>query len=242
MADKYEQFVRWYLRFNGYLAIENFVIHRPDGSGVPQGGEIDILSVRFPFSREDVTSQDFDPTRIQKDSRLLSDPRFGGRVDFILAEVKSKNAAVNDIWRVTDTTNEKAAKVAYILRWLGAFKNESTIMQVSEDLQQHHVAFHGRYCFRVLCFAKTKSQQAVPPSIQQITFQEIAEFIVKVRTQCWIQAGLGVHSQHPQWDEMILRIWKLGDPKRAGSSEEKIRNIAEYLESFSVSTEKSSRR
>jgi len=30
MIDKYEVFVRWYLRFNGYFTIENFIVHGAD--------------------------------------------------------------------------------------------------------------------------------------------------------------------------------------------------------------------
>jgi len=29
MADNYERFVRWYLRFNGYFTVENFYVHNP---------------------------------------------------------------------------------------------------------------------------------------------------------------------------------------------------------------------
>ena len=34
MENNYEKFVRWYLRFNGYLTVQNFVIHEPQNGKV----------------------------------------------------------------------------------------------------------------------------------------------------------------------------------------------------------------
>jgi hypothetical protein len=51
-VDPYELLVRWYLRFNGYLGVENFVVHQTVEGGNVQVGEDDILAIRFPNSRE----------------------------------------------------------------------------------------------------------------------------------------------------------------------------------------------
>jgi hypothetical protein len=53
MPDACETFVRWYVRFNGYLGVENFIVHEPRAGRVNQGTESDILAVRFPYSQED---------------------------------------------------------------------------------------------------------------------------------------------------------------------------------------------
>jgi len=50
-VDPYELLVRWYLRFNGYLGVENFVVQKAVKGGNVQAGESDILAVRFPNSR-----------------------------------------------------------------------------------------------------------------------------------------------------------------------------------------------
>lgn len=48
MATKAEEFIRWYLRFNGYFSIENFVVHAADNPKrikegvVPQDTECDL--------------------------------------------------------------------------------------------------------------------------------------------------------------------------------------------------------
>lgn len=36
MEDKYEKLVRWYLRFNGYLTVENYVVHEARNGRVPR--------------------------------------------------------------------------------------------------------------------------------------------------------------------------------------------------------------
>jgi hypothetical protein len=94
MADRYETFVRWYLRFNGYLTVENFVIHEPVAGGVPQGGEFDVVGVRFPYSRE---SPGFD---IELDKSPIDDQAREDRlVDVVIAEVKSGGrTGLNPIW------------------------------------------------------------------------------------------------------------------------------------------------
>jgi hypothetical protein len=47
---KTEKLVYWYLRLNGFLTIENFVVH-PDQSR-EQRTDVDIIGVRFPFRAE----------------------------------------------------------------------------------------------------------------------------------------------------------------------------------------------
>jgi hypothetical protein len=57
-TERYETFVTWYLRFNGYFTVPNFVIHAGDDPTRISGGaigprtEVDTIAVRLPFSRE----------------------------------------------------------------------------------------------------------------------------------------------------------------------------------------------
>jgi hypothetical protein len=97
MPHAHETLVRWYLRFNGYLGEESFVVHEPDIGGVPQGAEFDTLAVRFPFSRE------YAGFAIENDPRLLDVEAIQkSLVDFTIAEVKSgENLKPNRIWRLT---------------------------------------------------------------------------------------------------------------------------------------------
>ena len=45
-----EQLAYWYLRLNGFLTIQNFIVH-PD-SGSEQRTDADVLGVRFPYRAE----------------------------------------------------------------------------------------------------------------------------------------------------------------------------------------------
>ena len=96
MEDKYEKLVRWYLRFNGYLTAENYVVHEARNGRVPQGGEFDTLGVRFPFSREHV-----DQKLIRNDPKL-HDTEVSAHhlIDFVIAEVKNgRRNSLNSIWQ-----------------------------------------------------------------------------------------------------------------------------------------------
>jgi hypothetical protein len=65
--------------------------------------------------------------------------------------------------------------------------------------------------------------------IPQITFSDIAEFLVKVRIGCWQQSGLGVRSDHQQWDPLIVKAWMLADPQRDVPAAQKINDIVRLL-------------
>lgn len=51
MPDNFETFVRWYLRFNGYFTIENFIVHDPRRlwkQTIGNQTELDTLAIRLP--------------------------------------------------------------------------------------------------------------------------------------------------------------------------------------------------
>jgi hypothetical protein len=84
------------LRFNGYLTVENYVVHEARNGRVPQGGEFDTLGVRFPYSHEHV-----DQKLIRNDPKLDdADVSAHHLIDFVIAEVKSgKRNSLNGIWQ-----------------------------------------------------------------------------------------------------------------------------------------------
>jgi hypothetical protein len=219
MPDRAETLVRWYLRFNGYLAVENFVVHEPRDGRVDQGMECDILAVRFPHSREDVGA----PLPI--DEALV--PQVDGRpvIDFVIAEVKGGNRAqLNSVW-TTPSTPDKVRRVAYLLRWLGPFERDDTITYLATELQSEHRAVREGHRFRLVFFSRRHRRRIHHLGIQQITFGQIANFLVNVRVDCWRRYGLGVRSDHSQWDPLILEAWRLADPGRPVASVQKVRDV-----------------
>ena len=223
MPDAAETFVRWYLRFNGYLGVENFVVHEPRAGRVGQGAESDILAVRFPHSREDVGAP------LQTHHALVPQPEANPVVDFVIAEVKAGNRApLNSIW-TRPSTPDKVRRVAYLLRWLGPFQEDSTISELASELQAHHQVLRDGYRFRVVFFSKRHRKPVHQLGIQQITFDQIADFLVNVRAACWRRYGLGARSDHSQWDPLILKAWQLADPDRTVAAHQKVQDVLALL-------------
>ena len=221
-VDPYELLVRWYLRFNGYLGVENFVVHQTVQGGNVQAGETDILAVRFPHSREDPGFA------LQTDPKLLDNQAVrDGLVDFIVAEVKGRRKdTLNKVWR-PPADSVKIDRVAYIIRWLGAFSDESLIRQVATELQASHSARPGQFLFRVVMFAH-KVQRNL--SLKQVTFHDIADFLVQARAPCWQDRGFGARSPHNQWHPFIKEIWKIADPQVGVDTQVKVQAILEYVD------------
>ena len=92
-----------------------------------------------------------------------------------------------------------------------------------------HRARENGYLFRLVYFSHSKTKQAVPDIVPQITFREIAEFIVRLRTPCWHEFGMGVRSYHEQWDKLIRDIWDIGDPTKAAAEGERVERILALL-------------
>src|SRR5580704_10442878 len=114
MASKAEEFVRWYLRFNGYFSIENFVVHaaadpkRIKDGKIPQDTECDLLGVRLPYSEE-----------VAGALPMANDPPLthgaAGRTDLVICEVKTgKENRPNPAWKYLSTHKDMAR---YVLRF-----------------------------------------------------------------------------------------------------------------------------
>lgn len=227
MEDVYEGLVRWYLRFNGYLSIENFVIHEPAPSAetVPQGGEIDTLAVRFPHSSEVILGTP--KKQIVRDARL--DCPSPDRIDCLVAEIKGgERIRLNSIWR--DSSDKTKGRVQYIIRWLGCLQDEEITAQIGEELQKRLYAEHGPYSFRVVLFARRRAPQNLPNGLCVITFDDIMRFIVTSRANSWLELGVGTRSRHSQWSEFVNELWTLAGPENGIDADRKITQMMELLD------------
>jgi hypothetical protein len=99
MSTIHEKFVCWYLRFNGYFTVDNFVVHAADDENRISKGivaphtEVDSLAVRMPYSSEIAGDLKI------ANHKLLVDNQ-NGRFDVVIAEVKSgKSNQPNMVWR-----------------------------------------------------------------------------------------------------------------------------------------------
>jgi hypothetical protein len=220
-VDPYELLVRWYLRFNGYLGVENFVVHQTVDGGNIQVGEDDVLAVRFPHSREDPGFE------LETDARLLdADARDLALVDFVVAEVKGgRKCTLNSVWQEPPDAR-KIDRVCYVVQWLGPFADDKSIRQVATELQGSHRSQVAKFLFRVILFAHKRQPKL---SLEQITFHDIADFLVHVRAPCWQDRGYGARSPHSQWHPLIREVWSIADPSNGGDPNRKIQAILEHL-------------
>ena len=63
-----EKIAYWYLRLNGFMTMENLILHNESPRGLPQRTDADIYGVRFPFRKELDISDDelFGLNRLRK--------------------------------------------------------------------------------------------------------------------------------------------------------------------------------
>jgi hypothetical protein len=226
--DSYEILVRWYLRFNGFFSVENFIIHEPVSDGNRAGGETDIIAVRFPYSREEV----MEGFTIPNDGKLFDQEASEKKLtEFIIAEVKSGDSPrsnLNKVWTKSDKLY--LDRIAYLIRWMGMFDNEDTIYKVATELKDEYRCQEDRYLIRLIYFAKEKKSHIKKLGIPQITFADIFEFIYRLRTPSFKTQGLGVRSPHTQWHPLIKQVWEIGNPESPYDDEKKAQQMLKLLE------------
>lgn len=109
-----EKVAYWYFRLNGFLQIENFVVH-PKSRG-SQRTDADLIGVRFPHRAERLID---DPADIMKDDidRLSLS---AGQTDVVIVEVKSRQpCSLNGPW-----TREEDRNVHRVLAAIGCLPPE----------------------------------------------------------------------------------------------------------------------
>ena len=182
-----------------------------------------------------------EPRRGRRPRKLLDDLRNDEKlidkealeknlVDFAIAEVKGGNhALLNKLWRPPDSDGEKRKRLEYVVRWLGPFQDHLAIERVAAALQERQRYIEGGYLFRLVYFCKRTTAQAVPQHVPQITFEDIARFIVEMRGPCWKDNGFGARSAHDQWPPFIKEIWRIADPSTDTTNEHKVEQILQIL-------------
>ena len=183
-ANKVEKLVYWYLRFNGYLTVENFTVH-PDHKKNPEA-EFDFLAVRFPFSQENPENFPF-----KRDKSIILPPPL---VDFVVMEVKTGRIDFNKkSLFCSDRQNFE-----YILKWLG-FLQAGQICCVAEELRKHLRWSDGQYSVRFICAGGEINDEFKDeyPDLLQLTLKNMMSFILtRLTTNC--------HARHREnWDKFM---------------------------------------
>ena len=203
--DKFERFVRWFLRFNGYFGVENFIVHAGDDPSRISDGivapytETDILAVRMPHSCEiagPVTMATYGPL-------------VGGsedQTDVVIAEAKTGEAKPNRVWREGDTETIK-----YMARFIGLWKSEAELQEVASHLASRYRWEAPGVRVRYIVFCVEPNQHYASRGVTYLNLYHMLRFFVRERGECWLRANLGVASAHYQWDPVINRILEIAN-------------------------------
>ena len=223
--NKYEELVKSFLRLNGYFVVENFILH--DGNAniadsqkkiIPQSTETDILAVRFPFQNEH-TGQ----LHVANYENLILTSEL---IDLVIVESKSGNAnKPNQTWK----DNSKIENIKYIIRFFGITNEVKIIEEIANELIKKYECKWKNYSIRYIIISETKNMHYSGKGIKYVTIEEVLDFIVKVRGECWINANMGIASHHQQWNLFMKHIFEIANEENK-SVDIKKRNIRKYME------------
>lgn len=223
-SQKYETFVEWYMRFNGYFTVNNFVVHNFENvfrDVVGNHSEVDLLGIRMPFSKEKVGNLE-----IKNHDPLVKghDENRNFKYDIVIGEVKSgKHPTPNKIWTKSNTT-----AIEYLLRFIGIHNDEEKIKTISKTLLNEFI-YKDKDCrIRFIIFAQEPNDHWQDRGVGYISFEEIIQFLVEVRGQSYLEEKLAEKSAHSQWNNLINQIFEIAN-KHELTSEVKVEQISDLL-------------
>jgi hypothetical protein len=218
-----ETLAKWYLRFNGYFIVDNFIVHAGDDPGkiststitgkttISNHTEVDLLAMRHKYS-EEITG----PLPIENDPRIINPAK--PKLDFIIAEVKTGGEnRPNSIW-----TQKKIDVVTYILRFAGFIETGEVLLKSANALLTDGVYNdpNGNYSVRLVVISQTQVNKNWS-HLTNILLTDIIQWLVDVRGHCWVEKNIGTASVHLQWDELINRIFMIANDKGKEPDEQK---------------------
>lgn len=181
-----ERIAYWYFRLNGFMQIENFVVHPKLNGG--QRTDADLIGVRFPFRAERLID---DPSGVMEDDedrlRLSSD-----RIDIVIAEIKTGRCALNGPW-----TNKEQQNVHRVLAAIGCFPADAIESAASALYDNGFFDEPGFPRIRLVLVGREADTKlaAKHVGITQVTWEDALSFIWRRFYQYRRQK-----SQVDQWD------------------------------------------
>ncbi len=178
-----EQLCTWYLRLNGYLTITNF--HEHDRHRTI--GEIDVIGVRFPHSRELDFEDDIAYLQIMP-----------GKIDVVLAEAEKGDInEQNNPWKL----RTKGA-LEYAIRRIGIvspeeFEKACTSLYEARQFTRDGLSLHA------VCCGRSVDNNLEKQGITSLEWTRILAFI-----QNRFQNNAKLKAQHEQWDWFGQYLWE----------------------------------
>lgn len=176
----------WYLRLNGYSTMPNFIAHAHDGART----DVDVLGVRFPYSRE-----------YPDDDARLHFPQ--DKIDIVLTEAKAGECDLNGPWK----GKSAAQPLEYVLRRVGVFGDQSLLDRAANEIYARRrfppdeESKRWPFVVRVLCFGKSENKRL--HGVTQILWPQVVSFIGnRFRTYAIEKAD------HNHWDSFGKFLWR----------------------------------
>jgi hypothetical protein len=196
-----EKVAYWYFRLNGFLQIENFVVH--PGRRGSQRTDADLLAVRFPHRAEFLFDHRNHPMRDDVTGLSLSDQI----IDVVIAEVKTNQpCTLNGPW-----TREDQQNVHRVLAAIGCVP-ANRLAGAAADL--YRVGIHTSDSgVRIRLVAIGRERSAVLAAgyskVTQLIWADLLAFTWD-RFHAYRQQKTDVQ----QWDPQGLRIKRIADQSR----------------------------
>lgn len=184
-----EKLAYWYFRLNGFLTIEDFVVH-PDWKS-EQRTDIDIIAARFPYRKE------LPENPMEDDARIMLHPC---RIRIVLAEVKTGLCGLNDSLTERDKSN-----IPRVLSAIGPFEDKEVVDDVSNELYNHWWFEDENFVVSLCCLGRTENDgfRAKFPQMPQLIWDDVLSFIHK-RFRLYEEQKCS----HEHWDETGHILWK----------------------------------
>ncbi|MEW4370995.1 hypothetical protein [Paenibacillus kandeliae] len=184
-----EELVYWYLRFNGFFPLANFVLHREGLCAGSQSADADLIAIRPKFVYEEIGVDHKDPMLFKHFSMKTN---IG-----LMCEVKSGNYVSRE-----DIHLGRKERISYCLKRIGFFSNKK-LQEHSKTLESHPIAkgdFH-----QVGKLLVTKREMHVPGFIC-LSLDHIEKFIME-RISLFSREKDGA-KLHFDSDMLQYMIWK----------------------------------
>ncbi|MBW5447627.1 hypothetical protein GE107_16335 [Cohnella sp. CFH 77786] len=195
MKNYAEELVYWYLRFNGFFPLTNFVLHRQDLTS-NQNADADLLGVRPKFVREEVGRGHVDKALFNSDNLNLA-KNIG-----IICEVKS------GMQRHPRIPLDQEDRILYALKRIGFFAGEKLRIH-AQTLKSNKVA-RGDFHEVGKLFISEREEDL--PGFICITLGHVERFILE-RIDQFSDEKEG--SRHFFDSDMLqYMIWKQGQGRR----------------------------
>ncbi|HST04826.1 MAG TPA: hypothetical protein VLQ48_08825 [Chloroflexia bacterium] len=185
-----EDLAYWYLRLNGFLTIQDLVVH-PDW-GTNQGTDIDILGVRFPYRAENLK-------RPMEDAVVFSNVK--DKPFVAVVEVKKGLCCLNKSWLDKEKPN-----LHRVIRFLGILPINNT-EEAAETLYKDGMLTSESYHISLTCIGETQNYNTTKeyPQVLQITWDEVLPFIFERFADYHRQKS----SHRNQWDDLGNYLWDM---------------------------------